>query len=105
MPHKTVKWPSIRNKKDLGVFNPTITAEREQVSCFCRDGSFSLCMRQPYILTGGSGSFCFFFNILILFLFFIHYTFIKTYTYDWNIIAIHKRIPDRWNVHCVSWFK
>ena len=31
---------SIISKKDLSVVNPLVTAEREQVSFFCRDASF-----------------------------------------------------------------
>ena len=38
--------PSTSSKKDLGVVTPLVTAEREQDSFFCQDGSFSLRMRR-----------------------------------------------------------
>ena len=59
-----------RRQKDIGAFNST--AEREGVSFFYRNGSFSLCIRCSYFLSGAFESL---YNFLIsisiyLFLFF-----------------------------------
>ena len=44
--------PSTTSKKDLGVVTLLVTAEREQDSFFCLDGSFSLRMCCPSFYQG-----------------------------------------------------
>ena len=51
--------PYTSSKKVLGVVTPLVTAEREQASFFCQDGSFFV-HASPLFLLGASGSFCIF---------------------------------------------
>ena len=43
--------PPTSSKKDFSVVTSPVTAERERVSSFCREGSF-LCMRHPFSSQG-----------------------------------------------------
>ena len=57
MPHKNEPvGPSTSSKKDFSVFTSLVTAEREQDSFFCRDGSLFV-HALPLFLSGALGSF------------------------------------------------
>ena len=51
--------PSTSSKVDLNVVTPLVTAEKEQVSFFCREGSLFVHVL-PNLLSEASGSFCIF---------------------------------------------